>query len=146
MTEKAELEEAINALERAIKVLGGAGTKSSLLQGAASEATRKRAVASVLLALPTSASVESQQIAAIQSFASDFEPTAADASSSYAPQSATVQGILKDMYDTFTADLEKITQTEATKQRDYEDLMAELVKEMNTMTAIVAKKEAEKAE
>jgi len=147
MTEKAELEEAINALERAIKVLSGAGTKSALLQGgsAVSEATRKRAVASVLLALPESASVEPQQIAAIQSFASDFEPTAADASSSYAPQSATVQGILKDMYDTFTADLEKITQTEATKQKDYEDLTAGLVKEQGMMNAVVADKEAAKA-
>merc|ERR1719235_1121223 len=149
--EKAEYEEAIDALERAIKVLSGAGTKTGLLQGAHAESVSTRQMAmismrSVVNKLPLTANFEPKQLAAIQNFARGLEePTAADASASYAPQSATVQGILKDMYDTFTADIEKLTQTEATKQRDYEDLMAELVKEMNTMTAIVAKKEAEKA-
>jgi len=147
MTEKAELEEAINALERAITVLSGAGTKTGLLQGSgtASEAARKHAISSVLLSLPTRANLEPMQLAEIQSFASDFQPTAADASASYAPQSATVQGILKDMYDSFSADLEKITQEEATKQKDYEDLTAGLVKELGMMNGVVANKEEEKA-
>merc|ERR1719194_202800 len=49
-TEKAEYEEAIDAWERAIKVLSGAGTKTGLLQGAASStrAMHRLAVSSVL--------------------------------------------------------------------------------------------------
>merc|ERR1712072_1339093 len=98
------------------------------------------------MGIPLNANMEPEKLAAIQTFAQSLqEPTAADASASYAPQSATVQGILKDMYDTFTADIEKLTQTEATAQRDFEDLIAELVKELNTMKEIVAKKEEEKA-
>jgi len=144
MKEKGELETAINALERGIKVLSGAGTKTGLLQ-ASSLAARKQAVASVLLAMPTSAKLGPDQFAAIQSFAEDLEPEAADASSSNAPQSATVQGILKDMYDSFTSDLEKNTQDEAAKQRAFEDLTAGLISELNSMNEIVVKKEEEKA-
>merc|ERR1719235_753126 len=151
-SEKAEYEEAIDALERAIKVLSGAGTKTGLLQGGHAESVSTRQMAmismrSVINKLPMTGNFEPKQLAAIQSFARGLEePTAADASSSYAPQSATVQGILKDMYDTFTADIEKLTQEEATKQRDFEDLIATLTEELNLMNEIVAKKEAEKAE
>jgi len=137
--EKAELETAINALERAITVLAKA---TSFMQGknknAVSEAVRKQAMVSVLETLPTR--VDPKQLAAIQSFAREFQ---SDTSSQ--PASATVQGILKDMYDTFTADLESNTNTEAGKQRDYEDLMAELSKELAHMTGLVAKNEELKA-
>merc|ERR1719375_711963 len=76
-----------------------------------------------------------------------FEPTAADeAEASYSPQSATIQGILKDMYDTFSSDLESRVETEATAQRNFEDLIAIKVKELKHMQAEVKAKEAEKAE
>merc|ERR1719161_1121485 len=55
MAGKAELEEAINALERAIKVLGGAGTKTGLLQAGSVAAARKHALSTVLLTLPARA-------------------------------------------------------------------------------------------
>lgn len=153
MKEKAEYEEAIDALERAIKVLAGAGTKkkeAGLLQaGHDASFTMHQAMISmrnVARTIPLNANMEPEKLAAIQTFAQSLqEPTAADASASYAPQSATVQGILKDMYDTFTADIEKLTQTEASLQRDYEDLIATLTTELNDMNAIVVKKEAEKA-
>jgi predicted nucleic acid-binding Zn-ribbon protein len=159
--EAAELTEAINALERAIKVLAGAGTKkASMLQGAhaqghaASATLRQQAVASVrsvVRALPSNTNMGPKQLAAITEFAREFEGQpegieAQTADASYAPASATVQGILKDMYDTFTADLESQTSTEATAQRDFEDLISSLVKELNTMNEQVAKREAEKAE
>jgi len=150
--EKGELEEAINALERAIKVLSGAGTKTGLLQGGNAERVYARhkamvSVRSVISALPMSNNLAPKKLAAIESFVQELEePTAADASASYAPASATVQGILKDMYDTFTSDLESQTVTEAKSQRDFEDLIATLIKELNTMNALVLKKEAEKAE
>merc|ERR1719453_891692 len=139
MKEKQEYEEAINALERAIKVLSGAGTKKALLQdsSATGEAMRMQAmysVRSVVRALPSNTDLRPKQLAAMESFMQMLEePTAATADASYSPASATVQGILKDMYDTFTKDIEKLTQDEATKQRDFEDLIATLVKENNIM-------------
>ena len=42
----------------------------------------------------------------------------------YAPQSATIQGILRDMYMTFAGDLEDSTMTEATQNKDFENLIA----------------------
>mmetsp|Transcript_32955 Transcript_32955/g.71963 ORF Transcript_32955/g.71963 Transcript_32955/m.71963 type:complete len:512 (+) Transcript_32955:490-2025(+) len=42
---------------------------------------------------------------------------------SYSPQSATVQGILKNMYDTFVLNLENMNHDEATSQHQYESLM-----------------------
>merc|ERR1719399_2397129 len=61
--------------------------------------------------------------------------TAAEDTGGYAPQSATVQGILKDMYDTFATDLESQTSTEAGANRDYEALMAEKTTQVNHMKA-----------
>merc|ERR1719161_475241 len=50
------------------------------------------------------------------------------------------------MYDTFTTDLESQTQTEATKQKEFENLIALSVVEVNDRTKVVAGKEAEKAD
>merc|ERR550514_902834 len=47
----------------------------------------------------------------------------------YAPQSGQIQGILKGLYDTFAAKLEKINVKEANAQKDYEALMATKKKE-----------------
>jgi len=137
MAEKAELEEAIDALERAIKVLAGGATKKALLQDsdATSQAARLQAmvtIRSVVSALPGNANLGPKKLAAIQSFANSLqEPQAADAeSASYAPQSATVQGILKDMYDTFTGDLESITSKEMQSQKDYEHSVHDVTVEL----------------
>merc|ERR550537_1698527 len=52
----------------------------------------------------------------------------AQAKASYSPQSATVTGILKDMYDTFAADLEKSNGEESKLQKAFEDHIAVLEK------------------
>merc|ERR1719515_566627 len=52
----------------------------------------------------------------------------AQAKASYSPQSATVTGILKDMYDTFAADLEKANGEESKFQKAFEDHIAVLEK------------------
>merc|ERR1719355_306783 len=74
-------------------------------------------VRSVVSVLPTKADLAPQKLAMIESFVQELQPVAQDASASYAPQSATVQGILKDMYDEFTSDLEEITQKEHRSRR-----------------------------
>ena len=42
----------------------------------------------------------------------------------YSPASTTIQGILKDMYDTFAADLEKSNTDESALQKAFEDHIA----------------------
>merc|ERR1719217_981051 len=113
-------------------------------------------VRSVVSVLPTKADLAPQKLAMIESFVQELQPVAQDASASYAPQSATVQGILKDMYDEFTKDLEAITLKEAISQKDYEEAIAKAHKELNGfvddsgsdidgLKQIVAKKEEELA-
>ncbi len=48
----------------------------------------------------------------------------------YAPQSATIQGILKSMYDSFTETLESSTAAEATANSNFESIIAALQKEL----------------
>jgi hypothetical protein len=144
MKESGELTTAIEALERAMKVLSGAGTKTGLLQNSETLSSSERARAADLISLAVSVfpadnwgASSSKKLSVLERFTNllrsdqeslndlEEEPTAADASASYAPQSATVQGILKDMYDTFSTDLEKQTASEANANRDFEALIAE---------------------
>merc|ERR1719515_653895 len=76
----------------------------------------------------------------------DYYDQKAQAKASYSPQSATIMGILKDMYDTFGADLEKSNQEESDAQKAFEDLMAEKQQQIADWTAQVTDKEGQKAE
>merc|ERR1719313_1891105 len=53
----------------------------------------------------------------------------------YAPASTQIQGILKGMYDSFSADLEKANAEEGDKQKAFEELMATKMKELETLQA-----------
>merc|ERR1719159_750263 len=70
----------------------------------------------------------------------------ATAKTGYAPQSATIQGMLGDMYLTFSNNLESSTVDEANQNHDFEKSYAELEKENNKMKKTRARKETEKAE
>merc|ERR1719265_2313412 len=63
----------------------------------------------------------------------------------YAPQSTQIQGILKGMYDAFTADLEKDNAEEADKQKAFEELMATKKQEQETLEATLEKQEHDSA-
>merc|ERR1719281_182521 len=76
----------------------------------------------------------------------DYLDKKAKKSASYSPASGTIQGILKDMYDTFSMNLEKATETEATQQKNYETLMATKMKELASLTSTIEAKEGHKAE
>merc|ERR1719158_1691384 len=82
----------------------------------------------------------------LQSEPSDYYDQKAQAKASYSPQSATVTGILKDMYDTFAADLEKTNQDESNAQKGFEDVMAEKKHKVEVLEGMVTTKSAEKAE
>merc|ERR1719401_3093740 len=64
----------------------------------------------------------------------------------YAPQSATIQGMLGDMYLTMSNDLEDSTFAEAKQNKDFEQTYAELEKSNNEMKKTRTRKETEKAE
>merc|ERR1719353_2813247 len=76
----------------------------------------------------------------------DYYDQKAQAKASYSPQSATIMGILKDMYDTFGADLEKSNSEESSKQKAFEDLIAEKEKQVADWSAEVTDKEGQKGE
>merc|ERR1719337_206188 len=90
-----------------------------------------------------------KQLKLIRTFAKDpaeFYDQKAEKAASYNPASATIMGILKDMYDTFSMNLEKATEVEAVAQKNYESLIGVKENEMATLVAARTKKEGEKAD
>merc|ERR1719213_894174 len=69
----------------------------------------------------------------------------AQAKASHSPQSATVTGILKDMYDTFAADLEKANGEESKFQKAFEDHIAVLEKSTSDLKREIVSKQEESA-
>jgi len=151
--EKTEMETTLNALQRGIEVMSGAGTKTALLQSApADEMTLLTVAAGVHQAikmLPNDHVISSKQLALVSNFAKDpaeFYDQKAEKAASYNPASATIMGILKDMYDTFSMNLEKATEVEAVAQKNYESLIGVKENEMATLVDARKKKEGEKAD
>jgi len=133
-TETSELQQTIGALEKAVNVLTGAGTKTSLLS------VRSRVEKAARVHLPKS------KAALITAFLKNFYDEKAQASQAYSPQSATIIGILKDMYTTFVQDLEAQTKDETSAQGAFEGLMEEKKSELETLNRQLTKKEGQKAE
>jgi hypothetical protein len=156
--EKAYMETALGSLHQAIEVLSGAGTggdkaTSYGLLKVASE------VRSAVLGSPHLAALSEAQskvlkkfledpspFAFVQSEPSDYYDKKAQAKASYSPQSATVTGILKDMYDTFAADLERSNGDESSAQMNFEAVIDEKNRVNKIEQGLVTKKSAEKAE
>jgi len=143
--ESTEMMQALAALEKAIVVLRDA-TKLSLLQDtAASHAAWSQAASGVraaVAAMPTSMALPVERASAVTAFLEG----ASRLEAGYAPQSATVQGILKDMYETFAGDLEQLTTDEAAKNRQFEDITFVKTKLMFELKEELAKKKKALAE
>mmetsp|Transcript_44489 Transcript_44489/g.94871 ORF Transcript_44489/g.94871 Transcript_44489/m.94871 type:complete len:673 (+) Transcript_44489:122-2140(+) len=131
----AELQEAIGALDKAIRVLSGAGTGNP-----GELAQVQQTLRSVIESVP--GSVAGEKVSAVRQLISRTPTQFIQ----YAPQSATVQGILKDMYDTFTLNLEESSATEAGKQGMYEDYMHSKIKELTELTDVLSKREVSQSE
>merc|ERR1719321_64239 len=101
-------------------------------------------VRNAVQALPQGSKLAPAQLALLSTFMRDpqdyYEDKAA-AKSSYSPASTTIMGILKDMYDTFTANLETETQTEATNQKNFENVMAVKADELAKSNEVLQKSE-----
>lgn len=151
--EKAESEQCIGALEAAIKVLAGAGTGKSLLgQQTTLQEVRLLSVVDGVRGLLKQSTVEKsvsgEDLEVVRHFVERPEDFVGERTGSlsaaqiannpygdYAPQSARISGILKGMYDSFTADLERANAEEATKQKSFEDLMSTKKGELKTLEA-----------
>merc|ERR1719247_2089432 len=148
------MEQTLNALQRAIETLSGAGTTTALLQmnSPKDELTLLRTAAmvhSAMKRLPKDHLLTSKQLSALAAFTADpaeYYDQKAEKKASYNPASATIQGILKDMYDTFSMNLEKGTETEATQQKNFESVSSVKNSEISEMSAMRTKKEGEKAD
>merc|ERR1712216_749474 len=136
--ESAEVKQALAALQDAIAVLAKATTPGLIQMGSAEQMMTKQAVKSVVDALPSKGEMPQEHMALLSEFIS--------AKAGYAPQSATIQGMLGDMYTTFSANLESSTLDEANQNADFEKMYASLEKENNKMKKTRARKETEKAE
>merc|ERR1719181_1044974 len=149
--EKAYMETTLTSLHQAIEVLSGAGTKGGV--GFLKVVSRVR---SALLDSPRLDMLSDDKARLLKTFFEDplsllqdpvdYYEQKAQAKASYSPQSATIMGILKDMYDTFSADLEKSNAEESAAQKSFEDLIAEKQKQIADWTAQVTDKEGQKAE
>jgi len=161
---KTEAEQCIGALETAIKVLTGAGTgKSGFL-----EVPRETELLSVaadlrsLLSKPRALHrLSERELALLRAFVQKPEAFGQKSSDSagllqdsqivnpfgdYAPQSTVIQGVLKGMYDSFTADLEKADAEEADQQKAFSALMATKKKELKTLKTTMSASKLSEAE
>lgn len=161
LAERTESEQCIGALEAAIKVLTPDSRRDAFLQGSMHEAELLSVVAGVRMALGHQVSAQtmaSDDIEMMRHFVAkpgDFVGKSATAMSAaqvdqnpfgdYAPQSTRIQGILKGMYDSFTADLEKDKVNEAESQKSFEELMSTKRSELETMQSTLMKQETDKA-
>merc|ERR1719456_1166184 len=156
--EKSYMETALGSLHQAIEVLSGAGTggDKATSYGLLKIASKVR---SAVLGSPHLSALSDDnakllkqfledpaQYAFVQSEPSDYYDKKAQAKASYSPQSATVTGILKDMYDTFAADLERSNQDESNKQKSFEEVVAEKEKKIKVLQGMITEKSAEKVE
>merc|ERR1719409_1453329 len=98
----------------------------------------KHAVENVLNKLPSKIGLPIEKMSLLSEVVS--------AKAGFAPQSATIQGMLGDMYLTFSNNLESSTNDEANQNADYEKMYADLEKQNNKMKKTRARKETEKAE
>merc|ERR1719321_2361692 len=87
-----------------------------------------------------------EPVAFLQQEPEDYYDQKAQAKASYSPASATIMGILKDMYDTFASDLEKSNTDESALQKAFEDHIAAKEKANADMKREILQKEEQSAQ
>jgi len=119
-----------------VTVLVGGAKRASLLQQSSDVSAARSAVKDLLQVLPSKAALKPEHVSLLSTFSK----------SSYAPQSESINGILKDMYETMTANLESSTSTEADSNREFEKFIGIKTKELGVLRETKKTKEQEKAE
>jgi len=139
MAEQTETQSAIAALDKAVTVLKAAAGGASFVQSAKWSSTLSDVISKMSHA-SLSTQFSDKQLSLLS------ELSQKRGSESYAPQSATIQGILTDMYATFSKNLQTSLSDEAKSHRNYEDLMATYRKQLATLQETVVDKEQKKNE
>eukprot|EP00747_Dinoflagellata_sp_TGD_P142975 gnl/TRDRNA2_/TRDRNA2_176316_c1_seq6.p1 gnl/TRDRNA2_/TRDRNA2_176316_c1~~gnl/TRDRNA2_/TRDRNA2_176316_c1_seq6.p1 ORF type:complete len:674 (+),score=161.54 gnl/TRDRNA2_/TRDRNA2_176316_c1_seq6:51-2024(+) len=143
MSSVAEIQQSLKALEEALALLKESTAVSLLQRGSSALREKARAaIGKVVLALPTSTDVSNENLALLN----EFVQTEQTSFAKYAPQSATIQGILQDMYQNFARMLESITQTEARRNTEFEALMHTEHRSMADLQKQAAKTGGKKSE
>jgi len=154
--ERMEAEQTIGALENATKVLDGAGTRkhttstTSFMRKAETLSVVK-GIEESLAKLPLDSSVTDEDKQVLNEFLAHPEKNAFlqnthNPFGDYAPASTQIQGILKNMYETFVAQLERSNGEEAKQNKLYKELIATKEEEHDTLTATLMQKESAHAE
>mmetsp|Transcript_121299 Transcript_121299/g.350278 ORF Transcript_121299/g.350278 Transcript_121299/m.350278 type:complete len:579 (-) Transcript_121299:82-1818(-) len=151
----------MGALEAAVRALSGAGEKKKAFLDTMHQAQLLSVAADVrrVLSKDVTADKTSQRdLEVLRRFVdapTDLAP--AQASSvlqlsqsnnpfgDYAPQSTQIQGILKGLYDSFAADLEKDNAEEGEKQKSFEELMQTKEDEHRSLTETLKQHESDRA-
>lgn len=146
MAETTEMQQAVAAMESAITVLGDATQFVQLRSHAGVHEASAQRIQKIMQSLPTRvvSRLPYAKMSLLKRLGNDLMRS--KESSKYAPQSATIQGILQQMYTTFAADLQDAMRDEATKNRDFEAFIAAKQEELLLMQQEIAKKEDEKHE
>jgi len=160
--EKTESEQCIGALEAAVKVLNGAGAGKAGFLATMQEAQLLSVVAGVrqVLKRPSASRAASKEdLDIVQRFVEQPDAfmgrgrtslsaaqIAQNPFGDYAPQSTQIQGILKGMYDSFAADLEKANADESEQEKAFQALMATKKAEAATLQATLERHTLDKAE
>lgn len=146
---KTEFESCIGAVTAASKVLDGAGTGKTGFLGTLQEAQMIGVLAGmkrVMTSSLTAKSLSTDDLDVMSDFVKKPEEFVGNRLSGfsaaqiahnpfgdYAPKSTRIQGILKELAATFTADLKTATDDEATAVAEYQSLMATKTKEAKTL-------------
>jgi len=153
--QRSDLEQAIGALERAVGILTGAGEFAQKSASALQQAELLSVAGGLRGAIRLApvgddfGAISTKDKEALESFVSNpslfVHPEFSgiqqqNPHGDYAPQSGMIQGILKGMYDAFTADLESKNADQALRQKNYEELTATKDAELNTLRSTLAKK------
>merc|ERR1719487_1052938 len=145
MQNKAELTNAIVALDKALQMLSGVD-HLALIQGkfrlSTSQLATMHAVKPAVLAaiqrLPTDNKIPVHKLSALERLGQRF-------GSKYSPFEPTITQILKDLLESFKATQETETSNEADCQTSYESIMDSKAKELATKKQMLADKEELKA-
>jgi len=145
MQNKAELTNAIVALDKALQMLSGVD-HLALVQGkfrlSTSQLATVHAVKPAVLAavqrLPTDNKIPVHKLSALERLGQRF-------GNKYSPFEPTISQILKDLLESFKATQETETSNEAECQKSYEEIMDSKASELATKKKMLAEKEEAKA-
>jgi predicted nucleic acid-binding Zn-ribbon protein len=160
---KTEAEQCLGALEAAITVLTPAGTGAGFLSTSSMKEAQLISVAASIRPVLGKLSLASKAISeadlqavrlfiekprdfvALQQKAASEMQVGNNPAGDYAPQSTQIQGVLKGLYDSFAANLEKANAEESDAQKAFEELMATKKAELETLEATLQKQESDHA-